>query len=223
MSASVVRSGVFGKLPARADFVARGLPASFTDPWHAWLVGGLAAARQELAAAFEQAYMTAPVWRFVLPPGACGPTPAAGVLLPSIDAVGRLFPLTLGAVLPSLVPLSAFAAALPWFEMLEEAGREALALGPEVEEWIVRLAGVMTAVPSAAAPPGCVHVPLPAGVLEPAVLPALAALGAERAVLFWSDGSPFVRGCALVARELADGVSFARLLSDPVLPVEDAS
>src|ERR687890_132230 len=90
--------GVFGKLPARADFLSRGLPASFADPWHAWVVRGLAAARQELAERFESAYMAAPVWRFVLPPGACGPALAAGVVLPSVDAVGRLFPLALAVV-----------------------------------------------------------------------------------------------------------------------------
>ena len=223
MSDPVVRSGVFGKLPARADFIARGLPASFTDPWHAWLVRGLTAARRELAADFERAYTAAPVWRFVVPPGACGPAPAAGVLLPSMDAVGRLFPLTLGAVSSSLMPSLALAATLSWFDMLEEAGRDALTLGPEVEAWIARVAEMTTAVPLTAAAPGCAHVPLPDRVPEPAVLPALAALGAERAALFWSEGSPFVRGCALVVRELPGGVWFTRLLSDAAATTEDVS
>ncbi|MBD0275466.1 MAG: type VI secretion system-associated protein TagF, partial [Acetobacteraceae bacterium] len=209
------------------DFLSRGLPASFADPWHAWLVRGIAAARQELAERFEPAYMAAPVWRFVLPPGACGPSPAAGVVLPSVDAVGRLFPLTLAVASPSLGPPLALAAALPWFQALEEAGRDALASDPEVEAWLARLAAIPP--PAAAAqPPRCAHVPLQGDAAAPdaAVQPALAGLGAERAVLFWCEGSPFVGACALVAPGLPDGVCFSRLLSDPVpppAPLESAS
>lgn len=216
--------GVFGKLPVRADFVLRGLPASFADPWHEWLVRGLAAARQELAARFEPAYMAAPVWRFAIPPGACGPAPAAGVLLPSVDAAGRQFPLTLVTVSSALGPPVALAAALPWYEALEEAGREALASDPEIEEWLLRLAGVAPPLPVPAMTPRCVHVPLAGdAALGPAVTPALARLGAERAVIFFCEGSPFVRPCALVAPELPEGVWFTRLLSDPAAPVEDAT
>jgi type VI secretion system protein ImpM len=222
--------GVFGKLPARADFLSRGLPASFADGWHAWLVRGLAAARQELGAQFEPAYMAAPVWRFALPSDICGPAPAAGVVLPSVDAVGRLFPLTLAVVSQSLgLPLS-LTAALPWFEALEEAGREALARDPEIEAWLARIAEM--APPAALAPmrPPCTRLPLADGApIEPAILPALGRLGAERAVLFWCDGSPFVGACALVATALPEGMWFARLLSDTAAPmplpptVEDAS
>ncbi len=219
-TAAATTPGVFGKLPARADFLSRGLPASFADPWHAWLVRGLAAARQELAERFEPAYMAAPVWRFVLPPGACGPVAAAGVVLPSVDAVGRLFPLTLAAISPSLGPPLALAAAPHWFEALEEAGRDALARDPEVEAWLARLAGIPPPTADAAPTRRCEHVPLPEGSAAPnaAVQPALAGLGAERAVLFWCEGSPFVGACALVAPELPDGVCFARLLSDPAPP-----
>jgi type VI secretion system protein ImpM len=232
-AAAVATPGVFGKMPARADFLSRGLPASFADPWHAWLVRGMAAARQELADQFEPAYMAAPVWRFVVPPDACGPAPAAGVVLPSVDAVGRLFPLTIAAVSPSLGPLLALAAAQPWFEALEEAGRDALARDPEVESWLARLAELAPPCGLAPVPPPCAQLPLADGAIEPAVLPALARLGAERAVLFWCDGSPFVRASALVAPALPEGLWFTRLLCDPpalapppLLPppvVEDAS
>ena len=29
--------GFYGKMPSRGDFVRRGLPDSFVDPWDAWL------------------------------------------------------------------------------------------------------------------------------------------------------------------------------------------
>ncbi len=44
--------------------------------------------------------MEAPIWRFLLPAGACGAQAALGVWLPSVDRVGRQFPLALCALAP---------------------------------------------------------------------------------------------------------------------------
>ncbi|WP_372623347.1 type VI secretion system-associated protein TagF [Falsiroseomonas sp.] len=210
----MIAPGVFGKLPSQGDFLLRGLPASFADPWHAWLVRGLATAREALAARFEPAYMAAPVWRFALPPAACGPDPAAGVMLPSVDAAGRLFPLTIAAIGVAFGPAEATAAALPWFEALEQAGRDALAGDPNTDAWMAGVAAL--APPPSPAPLNCAHVPRSSeGALQPAVLPVLAAFGAAHAVLLWCEGSPFVRACALVAPALPEGACFVRLLSDP--------
>ncbi len=41
--------------------------------------------------------MSAPIWRFTLAPGLAGRYPVFGVLMPSVDRVGRQFPLTLVA------------------------------------------------------------------------------------------------------------------------------
>ena len=35
------RAGLFGKLPARGDFVRENLPRDFTDSWDAWWQRGL--------------------------------------------------------------------------------------------------------------------------------------------------------------------------------------
>lgn len=133
------RVGIFGKLPARADFVARGLPPGFADPWHAWLVRGLTAARELLGAGFEPAYLAAPVWRFVLAPGACGGEAASGVLLPSVDSADRLFPLTLAA--PGAMREES------WFAALEDAGRAALDDGMAFEGWLAQVAALPAAPP----------------------------------------------------------------------------
>ncbi|MGH7155184.1 MAG: type VI secretion system-associated protein TagF, partial [Acetobacteraceae bacterium] len=37
--------GLFGKLPARGDFIRIGLPRDFTDPWDEWLRLVLSASR----------------------------------------------------------------------------------------------------------------------------------------------------------------------------------
>ncbi len=110
-------TGLFGKLPAHGDFVRRSLPRGFIAAWDAWLSAGIEASRHDLGQAWDQAWETAPAWRFRLAPGACGPDAAVGVVVTSADTVGRRFPLTLAAVLPS--------AAIPppeaWFDALEAA------------------------------------------------------------------------------------------------------
>src|SRR4051812_34308971 len=87
--------GAFGKLPALAEFISWRLPTEFTVPWHAWLVRGMADARNRIGPAFEDAFAMAPVWRFALPAGAAGSAAVRGILMPSTDAAGRLFPLCL--------------------------------------------------------------------------------------------------------------------------------
>jgi type VI secretion system protein ImpM len=124
------RTGLFGKLPAHGDFVRRALPRSFIRPWDAWLSAGMEAARARLGeAAWAKAWAQAPVWRFRLAPGACGPDAAVGVVATSADMVGRRFPLTLAAVLP--------AAAIPppeaWFLALEEAAEAGRAGGMDAD------------------------------------------------------------------------------------------
>jgi type VI secretion system protein ImpM len=221
MNGAVAAPGFFGKLPARADFLTRGLSMSFTEPWHAWLVRGLQFAAEALAARFEPAYMAAPVWRFTIPAGACGPLPAAGVLMPSVDKVGRRFPLTLAVVSASLTTPLAVVAAAPWFDALEETGRDALARDPNVDVWAERLAAMVPALPLQMPPVGC-HVPVSQAGVEAAIVSPLAAYGAERAVLFWCEGSPYVRPCALVTPDLPDGAWFTRLLCDSASSEENA-
>ena len=123
--------GVFGKLPALGDFLARGLAPAFTDAWHDWLERGLAAARAELSEEFLPAYMEAPAWRFALAAGLAGELPVTGVMVPSVDAVGRWFPLTLAA--------AALRAEEPWYDALETHARLALEDDP-LDGWLARLA-----------------------------------------------------------------------------------
>lgn len=88
--------GWFGKLPCLGDFAGRRLPSQFIEPWDAWLADGLAAARAQLGEAWLDGYLVAPVLRFWLAPAALGTAQAwAGLLMPSVDRVGRHYPLTL--------------------------------------------------------------------------------------------------------------------------------
>lgn len=99
--------GYFGKLPDRADFVMGSCPAGFLKVWEPFLMTGLGRAREELGEAWEDAYMTMPVWRFWLTPAegeASLNGSVAGAIMPSVDRVGRKFPLTVAASVPDGEP-----------------------------------------------------------------------------------------------------------------------
>jgi type VI secretion system protein ImpM len=123
--AADIGAGLFGKLPARGDFVRVGLPRDFTDGWDSWWSKGLAETQSRAAENWVASWLEAPVWRFVLPPGLCGGLGVLGVWLPSVDKAGRYYPLTLAAVAPfdwtdRVVPMAAL------LDALEDAGRDAL-------------------------------------------------------------------------------------------------
>lgn len=122
------QSGFYGKLPCRGDFMQRRVPQGFVDSWDAWLQEGLHASRRQLGPQWLEVYLTSPVWRFVLTEGICGEGAYAGVMLPSVDRVGRYFPLTLLAPLEVGACLLEVAcgAGRPWFESAEALARKAL-------------------------------------------------------------------------------------------------
>ena len=84
----------YGKLPAKGDFITRNLPRDFIDRWDDWLQSGMHSSREALGDAWLNTYLTSPLWRFVIPAGVCGSTAWAGVFMPSMDKVGRYFPMT---------------------------------------------------------------------------------------------------------------------------------
>lgn len=135
MPAPAVAVGFHGKLPSRGDFVRAGLPAGFVAPWDAWLQGVLPGSRALLGERWHPAWMEAPVWRFLLHAGECGPDAALGLWMPSVDAVGRAFPLTIAAVFAN----GPAALAEGWLDAAETCGRDALASGMDPAELASRL------------------------------------------------------------------------------------
>lgn len=90
--------GAYGKIPALGDFFRIGAVKPFSDPWDQWLQTVLRQSRDTLGAQWGDCYMTAPIWRFKIGAGLAGACPASGILMPSVDRVGRQFPLTLVSV-----------------------------------------------------------------------------------------------------------------------------
>jgi len=120
-------AGFFGKIPSHGDFVTRDLPRSFLDVWDMWLQSCIAESKAQLGDGWLNVYLTSPIWRFGLMPGICGPQAAAGILMPSVDRVGRYFPLTIATSQAGEVnPLQLPGAADRWFDAAEAIALRAL-------------------------------------------------------------------------------------------------
>lgn len=131
--------GWHGKLPSAGDFVTRRLDSDFVAVWDDWLSAGLATLRSHDPDHWLDAYLASPTWRFVLLPGFL-PAPLhgsawAGVVMPSVDRVGRYYPLTLASPLSALpVETGAQIGLWRWLQRLEDAAIDALQ-----EDWSIDL------------------------------------------------------------------------------------
>ena len=115
-----LKPGYFGKIPSHGDFIFRGLPKSFTQPWDAWLQEAITASRKQLGEQWLDHYLTSPIYRFALSAGICGTSTWLGILMPSVDRVGRYYPMTISALAqPSTNPLLALQQYNAWFEQIE--------------------------------------------------------------------------------------------------------
>jgi type VI secretion system protein ImpM len=189
------RVGLYGKLPARGDFVREALPRDFVEAWDDWWQRGLASVQARWAEAWRDAWLEAPVWRFVLPPGLCGADGVLGLWMPSVDKAGRFFPLTIGASAACdwapFVPLLA-----RFLDEAEEAGRDALEhdLGPA--DLLARVQAAFGASD------------------PPQAMPATATATATGAAAWWTDGGPRVAARREAGAALPEGDRFAGLIDD---------
>jgi type VI secretion system protein ImpM len=92
--------GFHGKLPNVGDFVQRRLPASFVDAWDAAMQSALATASAAIGETWRETFLASPSWRFALCTDVCDQLPWVGVVVPSYDRVGRVYPLVLAVSPP---------------------------------------------------------------------------------------------------------------------------
>lgn len=120
--------GFYGKLPSHGDFLRRRVSDAFVEVWDGWLQASVAASRAALGVRWLDIYLTSPVWRFACASGACGPSPVIGLMVPSVDRVGRYFPLALIAEMARDVsPITAALESASFFERAEQLMVDALA------------------------------------------------------------------------------------------------
>lgn len=219
-------AGFFGKLPGRGDFIGRHLPKSFLAPWDAWLQTAIAKSRIQLGEHWQDCYCTSPIWRFALSPGVCGAAAYAGILMPSMDRVGRYYPLAIAVPLsPSALPLlSLLEDRHGWFSQAEQIALAGLDSDATLDLDHFSQQVEALGAPSNLSTPVADDVAVNAwycpleGVREFAqTWPAFANHLLQRSFpqhsLWWSEGSERITRCLLVCAGLPPVDSFAALLA----------
>jgi len=231
---------VYGKLPSHGDFLRRRISDAFVATWDEWLQQCIALSRRDLVDSWLDIYLTSPAWRFASCAGVLGSHPTAGVMLPSVDRVGRCFPLVVAVELeaddPGLAP-SPLALAIhgdPWFAHVEQLGIEALAtealdfeafdaqllqsacileplLGPAPVVLEERDASRLMQEPD-----GMWQFPLDTASSLGTVVEQLAYArlhsAVEHLMLWWTEGSAVVSPCCVLGGGLPQPAEFASLL-----------
>lgn len=226
-------TGLYGKVPCCADFVSVNLPHSFIEPWDFWLQAALTASRDQLDTEWLNCYLAAPVWRFSLAPEVSGPAAVAGVLIPSVDAVNRHFPLVVVALVPVQSPLQISRGVGTWFGKGEALALACLDPVLNLETLEHRLAALIW---TAAVPP-LVTDAIVCSVQEDdlstrfslgcgdansavtdmncvALLDALLSRRYGRYGVWWTRGSDRVAPCVVVTRGLPSPEMFSTFLRD---------
>lgn len=120
-------TGLFGKLPAHGDFIYRDLPTGFINVWDEWLQGYVASAREQLGESWLELYLISPIWRFAFAEGVIDNNVWAGIMLPSVDRVGRYFPFSIATKLPAETnPVDFICSRRNWYQAMEDAALNAL-------------------------------------------------------------------------------------------------
>lgn len=120
-------TGLFGKLPSYGDFLCRDLNTAFTDVWDTWLQGFVRGGQEQLGDNWLDIYLTSPIWRFAFSPGVIDDNCWAGIMLPSVDKVGRYFPFSIVRNLGSTTAASVVnQGAAQWYDAVEDLALSAL-------------------------------------------------------------------------------------------------
>ncbi len=142
--------GVYGKLPAHGDFIQRNLPSAFVREWDVWLQHFVSGAKEKIGSDWLDVYLTSPIWRFAFSPGVIDEGRWAGILMPSVDQVGRYFPFTIAVRLPDRQnPLEFMSSHTAWYTAIEELGLRALDGEIVLDDLVQELAGVKLGLESA--------------------------------------------------------------------------
>lgn len=215
--------GLFGKLPQHADFVCHHLPDGFVEYWHSWLQTGISVSREQLGEEWLELYLFSPIWRFVAAARVCSEQAVVGVMIPSVDEVGRYFPLTV-AHTGRHRPWAARLSGQDWFQRAEQLALRALDEDTGYIGLIEALEELPTprldSLPHYRSLPGSGGKSCVVGA-EADLEPAEMALGLlDRAhgkllggfSLWWTEGSEEVSPCTLVCAGLPEARQFAALL-----------
>jgi type VI secretion system protein ImpM len=241
IGAARVEVGFYGKLPSHGDFLRRRVSDAFVGVWDDWLQECLAVSRSALGDRWLDVYLTSPAWRFACGPGVFGPQPTIGLMVPSVDRVGRYFHLTFVAAMPEHVSVIAAAmGAESFLDRAEQLAVETLAAERiDFESFDRSVSELAYELEAVTAPQPLVLEPTAAAVLRddasaswripmgtpPQLAPVLQQLIAQRLatlydplVLWWTDGSEHVEPSCLIGRGLPASEAFGAMLDGAWTP-----
>lgn len=138
MSTTQELCGLFGKIPQQSDFVTHHLPESFVEHWHHWLQSCISISQEQLGDDWLNHYMISPVWHFALMPGILHEKSIVGVMIPSVDDIGRYFPSIIAHIGEHDI-WSAYLTGQNWFEGADKAALFSLADNVSYSQMIERL------------------------------------------------------------------------------------
>lgn len=140
---SELQIGLYGKLPTYGDFITRNLSSSFVTSWDEWLQHFISGSQEQMGDDWLDIYLTSPIWHFTLSPGVIDNNMWAGLMMPSVDRVGRYFPISLVKPFTSnITPVNFMQQQNEWFNALEQHCLSALDGGLDADELIAAVNAV---------------------------------------------------------------------------------
>ncbi len=198
-----MRCGLFGKVPSKRDFVAVAAPRAFLRVFEPWLETGLKQGRA-CGDDWTQAFHTAPIWRFWLGPALCGEA-FTGAFMPSVDALGRMFPLTVvGSSCDGPLAPPEIDSRSRWFTQVEDLLLDALDPNASFETLVARLGGLSDDAPTAE--PDALAKRFAAIRAQQANCPL------ETATFWWTIGGGDCPQCAMAQKGMPSPELFADML-----------
>ena len=206
--------GFFGKLPSHGDFVSRRVPPGLLGPWEAWLDAWIGQSRDFFGDTWLETYFSSPIWRFCASAGCCGDQPFCGLLIPSLDRLGRFYPVSILTPLgPQDLPFGIATAAIAWFDAVEVLALSCLRDGFEFAAFDADLAAAVSPVVESGE--ATLEMPVTEAGLAPMIGHPLGRLLASSAVahsLWWTSGSRAIAACCRAYPGLPSAEDFAKLL-----------
>lgn len=215
------RPGFYGKLPCHGDFLHHRLPRELVDSWDHWVRNSINLSQQQLGEdLWMDRYLITPIWRLYLSAGVCGQKAWIGLMMPSVDSVGRIFPmLVANEIPPTLEPCELLVEAEAWLDATEETLLNALekTLDPDTFERSLIPLALPERLPVTPVKPigGGWYLPeiaQGAAWCQRIVAGALADSGAGLS-LWWQQPDDFDGGGCYCFRGLPPEVEFTRLLA----------
>ena len=214
-----ITTGYFGKLPMRGDFIRRNLAPEFIQTWDEWLQSVIDTSRNNLQEQWLNYYLVSPVWRYYF--SLAENDVYTGVVLPSVDKVGRYFPFTVAANVKNSPSFTTFITNnMQWYDTLENLALSALQENISFEELNMQVDSVLRLINIDQLYYEPVNegyrVPLNDGTSLDGALSLIThqspiALDQNRSY-WWSKGSAHVSGNLIACRGLPDDNIFTAML-----------